>query len=103
MTIEEEATLPPGHKAVRVRISGRVQGVWYRAWTVENASELGLDGWVRNRLDSTVEALFVGPDAAVDEMIQRCRQGPERAEVTGLETEPALGITAKGFAKKPTV
>lgn len=100
---EEESPLAPGHKAVRARISGRVQGVWYRKWTVQNATELGLDGWVRNRLDGTVEALFVGPEATVDEMIQRCRQGPERAEVTGIQLEPALGITPKGFTQKPTV
>ncbi|MBT6510918.1 MAG: acylphosphatase, partial [Rhodospirillaceae bacterium] len=47
-------------RKVRVCITGRVQGVWYRAWTTEEASELGLDGWVRNRRDGTVEAVFAG-------------------------------------------
>ncbi|HLU91475.1 MAG TPA: acylphosphatase [Pedomonas sp.] len=95
--------LPAGHKAVRARISGRVQGVWFRKWTVQNATELQLDGWVRNREDGTVEALFVGPDATVDEMLRRCWSGPDRAEVTNVEVEPSPGITAKGFTQKPTV
>lgn len=92
-----------GRKAVRLRISGKVQGVWFRAWTVQEAEARGLDGFVRNRLDGTVEALLVGEDAAVEEMIRLCRQGPSRAAVTGVEIEPAQGITAKGFTQKPTV
>jgi len=99
----EDTPLPAGHKAVRARISGRVQGVWYRKWTSQNATELELDGWVRNREDGTVEALFVGPATQVDEMIRRCWQGPERAEVTSVTTEPTPGITPKGFVQKPTV
>lgn len=99
----EDTPLPAGHKAVRARIFGRVQGVWYRAWTCENATELGLDGWVRNREDGTVEALFVGPEATVDEMVHRCWQGPENAEVKDIALESTPGITAKGFVQKPTV
>lgn len=99
----EDSPLPSGHKAIRARISGRVQGVWYRKWTTLNATELGLDGWVRNREDGSVEALFVGPAATVDEMIRRCWQGPERAEVTDIAVEPTPGITPKGFTQKPTV
>ena len=53
--------MPAGQTALRVVIEGRVQGVWFRAWTVEAASGRGLDGWVRNRRDGTVEALFAGP------------------------------------------
>lgn len=96
-------TLPAGHKAVRLRIEGRVQSVWYRGWTIEAANSLGLDGWVRNRLDGTVEAFFVGPDERVDEMIERCWIGPPHAEVTTIQVEPAQGITAQGFIQKPTV
>ncbi|MEX6725718.1 acylphosphatase [Parapedomonas caeni] len=101
--MNDESQLPDGHKAVRARIHGRVQGVWYRAWTVETASRLGLDGWVRNRLDNTVEALFVGPADVVDVMVGQCWSGPERAEVTVIQLEPAIGITATGFVQKPTV
>src|SRR5690606_8820180 len=92
--------LPAGHKAVRARISGRVQGEWFRKRTVQNATELQQDGWVRNRQHRTVEALFVGPDATVDEMHLRCWSGPEHAEVTNVEVEPSPGITAKGFTLK---
>ncbi|MFC7049956.1 acylphosphatase [Emcibacter nanhaiensis] len=95
--------LEPGHIARRLIIHGRVQGVWYRAWTVENASELGLDGWVRNRADGTVEALLVGSEMNVREMIKRCFRGPDRARVKEIEEFPAKGITASGFTQKPTV
>ena len=71
-------------KAVRVRVSGRVQGVWFRGWTVERAVALGLSGWVRNRVDGTVEALFSGEAAAVDAMVEECRRGPPAARVSGL-------------------
>ena len=92
-----------GHKAVRLIISGRVQGVWYRGWAVNQAVKLGLDGWVRNRTDGTVEALIVGPEARVDNMIKRCWDGPQSSNVSDIEVQNALGITAKGFTQKPTV
>lgn len=95
--------LNEGCKAVRLRISGRVQGVWFRAWTVQEAAARGLDGFVRNRLDGSVEALLVGEAAVVDEMIGLCRQGPPAAEVAAVDIEPAQGITPKGFTQKPTV
>ncbi|WP_321390017.1 acylphosphatase [Emcibacter sp.] len=95
--------LEDGHIARRLIIHGKVQGVWYRAWTVENATELGLDGWVRNRADGTVEALLVGNAADVEEMINRCQAGPERATIAKIEQFPARGLTGKGFVKKPTV
>lgn len=89
--------------ALRVRIEGRVQGAWFRAWTCEEAQGLGLDGFVRNRKDGSVEALFKGPRAAVDAMVERCREGPPNAHVTTIETHPADGVTPKGFRKLPTV
>ncbi|KAJ6913650.1 hypothetical protein NC651_016016 [Populus alba x Populus x berolinensis] len=70
---------------VRVMIKGRVQGVFYRNWTVENAIRLGLKGWVRNRRDGSVEALFSGDSDNVQEMEQRCRRGPPDAMVTGFQ------------------
>jgi acylphosphatase len=95
--------LPAGHKAVRLRIEGRVQGVGYRAWTLQQATTLGLSGWVRNHLDGTVEVLAVGPAHTVDTMIEACRQGPRAARVTAVSTEPAQGIVADGFREMPTV
>ncbi|RME68528.1 MAG: acylphosphatase [Alphaproteobacteria bacterium] len=94
---------PQPQIAVRVRISGRVQGVWFRAWTVEQAAALGLKGFVRNRLDGTVEALFAGPEPAVRAMIDRCHQGPPRAQVLHVEESPAAGLVPDRFEQKPTV
>lgn len=87
----------------RVVIKGRVQGVWYRNWTVDNATELGLKGWVRNRKDGSVEALFSGKPDAVKEMEQRCRRGPPDAVVTGLEVFPSDDDPGTGFQRKQTV
>ncbi|TNE63312.1 MAG: acylphosphatase [Alphaproteobacteria bacterium] len=89
--------------AIRARIHGKVQGVWYRGWTEEQANRLGLFGWVRNREDGTVEALFVGPDAAVKTMLVMCHDGPPAAVVDKVETEPADGIVPRRFEVKPTV
>ena len=55
-----------------VIISGRVQGVWFRGWTKQQASSLGLTGWVRNRRDGTVEAIFQGDAADIDAMVKAC-------------------------------
>lgn len=90
-------------KAVRLRITGKVQGVWYRGWAVREASALGLDGWVRNRQDGSVEALAVGDPEAVARFIRLCRKGPPAARVEDVEISPAQGITARGFVQKPTV
>jgi acylphosphatase len=79
----------PGTTAVHVRIYGRVQGVFFRAWTEDEATARGLSGWVRNRSDGTVEAVFSGPEAKVDEMVAACRRGPPLAEVTRIEQSPA--------------
>lgn len=86
----------------RVVIKGRVQGVWYRNWTVDNATQLGLKGWVRNRRDGSVEALFSGSLDAVQEMEQRCRRGPPDAVVTGLEVFPSDEDPGTGFQRKQT-
>ncbi|XP_010423726.1 PREDICTED: uncharacterized protein LOC104708793 [Camelina sativa] len=90
-------------KTVRMVIKGRVQGVCYRNWTVENAEQLGLKGWVRNRRDGSVEALFSGPPETVDEMHQRCRRGPPAAMVTGLEAFPSTEQPGAGFEYRSTV
>lgn len=89
-----------GETAVRVIISGRVQGVWFRDWTIREARARGLDGWVCNRPDGTVEALFSGPAGKVREMIDACRQGPPMARVSGLRTVPAKGPAESGFSAR---
>ncbi|KAK6126218.1 hypothetical protein DH2020_040039 [Rehmannia glutinosa] len=90
-------------KQVRVVIKGRVQGVFYRNWTIDNANELGLKGWVRNRRDGSVEALFSGSPEKVQEMEQRCRRGPPDAMVTGLQVFPCTDDPGTSFERKPTV
>lgn len=90
-------------KAVRARVYGKVQGVWYRGWVQSKALPLGIYGWVRNREDGTVEALFCGSAAVVDRMLALCMRGPETARVDRIETEPAQGIAPKRFEVKPTV
>ena len=78
------------HITLRVCIMGRVQGVWYRAWTAEQATARELCGWVRNRRDGSVEAVFSGPESQVEEMIATCYQGPPSARVEGI-TRHAFG------------
>jgi acylphosphatase len=75
--------------ATRVVIEGRVQGVGYRAWVEREAQRRGLKGWVRNRSDGTVEAVFSGTNAAVGEMIEACGQGPRMAAVRHLTRHDA--------------
>jgi acylphosphatase len=88
----------------RLTISGRVQGVGYRDWTITTAQRLGLTGWVRNRMDGAVEALIVGDDQAVGEMIDACRRGPRAARVDNVDSEPVdLDVLPQGFTQLPTV
>lgn len=89
-------------KAAHAVITGRVQGVWFRAWTVQEASARHLDGWVRNRRDGSVEAVFAGESAAVDDMIQACHRGPDAAQVRAVEVSPVAEMPMPGFRKLPT-
>jgi acylphosphatase len=87
----------------RLVVTGRVQGVGYRDWVVDRARSLGLAGWVRNRSDGSVEAVIVGDDAAVGQMIDACRRGPRLARVEAVEVEPLdLDVLPQGFARRPT-
>ena len=91
-----------GEIACLVRSSGRLQGVWYRGWTCDEAVQRGLTGWVRNRGDGSVEALFAGPAGPVEEMINACRQGPPAAEVLKVEIEKADMPEQRRFELRPS-
>ncbi len=92
-----------------VTIRGRVQGVGYRAWVEHRARAHALEGWVRNRRDGSVEALFAGPTAAVADMVASCRRGPSTARVDVVDDEPAhsdaLNLRPPGerFSVLPTI
>ncbi len=84
-------------------ITGRVHGVGYRDWAIRTARRLGLTGWVRNRTDGAVEALVVGDDEAVGQMIDACRRGPTMARVDNVDVEPVdLDVLPQGFTQLPT-
>jgi acylphosphatase len=75
---------------IQVIIRGRVQGVGYRAWVEYQAEASGLEGWVRNRRDGSVEAVFAGRPKIVAEMVALCRHGPAAARVDAVLKETAL-------------
>jgi acylphosphatase len=93
----------PGRICRRVRIDGRVQGVWYRGWTVEEALRRGLDGWVRNRSDGSVEALFAGRQEDVEAMIAACHRGPPAAQVRSVVPEVSTESPESGFFQRATL
>jgi len=92
----------PSERSVHLRITGRVQGVGYRAWALQIASRLGLRGWVRNRRDGSVEALVIGGEAAIDGMIEACRRGPRAATVTDVAVDQTEDDGSPDFAARPT-
>lgn len=71
----------------RVRIHGRVQGVFFRNWAMDRARGLGVRGWVRNRRDGTVELVAYGEDEAVETLVAACRTGPPAARVERIEVQ----------------
>lgn len=86
-----------------MRIAGRVQGVYFRAWTAGEARARSVSGWVRNRSDGSVEALFSGPAEEVEAMIGLCRQGPPAARVENIEIfQPDSEAVPQGFSILPT-
>jgi acylphosphatase len=89
-------------KAVVARIEGRVQGVWFRGWTLMEARRRGLRGWVRNRSDGSVEAMFAGPKPAVDAMLEACWDGPPAAQVRRVTPSSAVYPQDPGFHALPT-
>ena len=89
-------------KAVHVFVTGRVQGVWFRASTQSEAVSRGVDGFVRNLRDGRVEAWFQGEDDAVDAMVAWCREGPQHARVEHVTTEDVAPVDVTGFAVAAT-
>ena len=83
-------------------ITGRVQGVGYRAWTADEAERHGLAGWVRNRRDGSVEAVFAGDATAVETMLMACREGPPAALVSNVQVSEAREPVVAGFLVLPT-
>jgi len=89
-------------------VRGRVQGVGYRAFVEHEALRRGLEGWVRNRRDGSVEAVFAGAQEKIDGMIEACRRGPYSARVDALDqregSEAELKLRAPGdvFSVLPT-
>jgi acylphosphatase len=94
---------------IQVVITGRVQGVGYRAWLEYQAVASGLEGWVRNRKDGSVEALFCGNAKVVAEMVALCRHGPPSSRVAAVTKETAddeqlnLRRPGEAFSVLPTV
>lgn len=82
--------------ARHVRVSGRVQGVWFRAWTKEQATALAIGGWVRNCDDGSVEAHLEGEAAAVDQLVEKMRRGPPGARVDDLQSRE---VTLEGLSE----
>jgi acylphosphatase len=84
-------------RTVSVKIEGRVQGVYYRAWTNDTARGLGLDGTVRNASDGSVEAVFSGPADKVEEMLKFCAKGPPDARVSKVTVVEEGDSVGPGF------
>jgi len=89
-------------RTVHVLLHGRVQGVNFRGWAREQAEVLGLSGWIRNRRDGSVEALFAGDTEAVSRMLDLCNSGPRDARVEDIEIIQDGGAAPEGFSIKPT-
>ena len=93
----------------QVTIRGRVQGVGYRYWVEHQAVAHGLEGWVRNCRDGSVEALFAGPENVVSNVVASCRRGPSSARVDAIDERPgdadALNLRRPGerFSVLPTI
>jgi acylphosphatase len=92
----------PAMKTLRLIISGEVQGVGYRAWAVRIAAGLGLRGWVRNRMDGTVEMLTTGLDEDIAAMIEAAHRGPRAARVSEVQIMDAEDDGSGGFVAHPT-
>ena len=99
---------PVRQVVIEVAIQGEVQGVGYRVWVEQQARARHLEGWVRNRRDGSVEALFAGPANIVADMVALCRRGPPLARVEKVQEKPGepngldMRFKAERFSVLPT-
>jgi acylphosphatase len=89
--------------ALRLRVEGFVQAVGYRHFAIGEATRLGLDGWIRNRTDGTVEILVSGPTKAVETFVAAAMRGPTGSRVKNVELHNAEPPAEKGFRRRPSV
>ncbi|MCX5493460.1 acylphosphatase [Kaistia dalseonensis] len=89
-------------RSVHIVVSGAVQGIGYRAWVERQAVARGLSGWVRNRRDGTVEAIFSGDQPAVDAMVATCWQGPQHATVANVAITEDIAVEDGVFTIAPS-
>jgi acylphosphatase len=89
--------------SMRLRIEGSVQAVGYRNFMIEEARKLGIDGWVRNRTDGSVEALVSGETKAVEALIAACARGPEGSRIKHIDMEKVEPPAEKGFNRRPSI
>ncbi|HTT82063.1 MAG TPA: acylphosphatase [Rhizomicrobium sp.] len=88
---------------LRLRIEGFVQAVGFRYFAMEEARKLGLDGWIRNRSDGTVEALASGSTKQVEAFVAVCMRGPPGARVKNVDLHPADPPAEHGFHRRPSL
>ena len=91
------------NRALRITITGRVQGVGFRYWVLEEATALSLSGWVRNRRDGSVEAVISGPSDRIDAMLARCRSGPAAARVVDIAVADTSDTAPSPFEIRATI
>jgi acylphosphatase len=103
MMANESKTPEDDLTTLRLRIEGNVQGIGYRFFAVDEARRLGLDGWIRNRSDGSVEALVSGPTKKVESFVAVCMRGPSGARVTNVDMHTADPPSERGFLSRATV
>jgi acylphosphatase len=98
-------TAPRGITEVQkhVFVSGRVQGVWFRAWTEQQCRQLGLSGWARNLSDGRVEMVIAGSTPAVSSLLKRLHEGPPQAKVEAVEVSDWTEEVPAGFQLRPSL
>ena len=85
-----------------IRIEGKVQGVWFRDWTVQAAQAIGVSGWVRNRADGSVEVYALGEPELVERLTDRLREGSPAARVDRIDVQEAALQPVNGFTRRGT-
>ena len=85
-----------------IRITGKVQGVWFRDWAVDAARAIGVSGWVRNRADGSVEVYALGEPDLVERFTDRLREGSPASRVDRIDVQDAELHLVDGFSRRPT-